>query len=222
MTKKNKADKEKRAALRQKRREKRRNDDDLYDYGKIMSDFAKADRELEELKDESAAKRWKSFKITVVAFFAICFAGLAWARIDACLYTKVGATITDSYVVKGQIPIFGSRYSVGGSMPYYEEWAKVEYTFNNVEYISRVRLTKDVSSSRVTILCKRSNPKVCRMTRLKYPLLDLFIIGAAGFFLIVGLGAWYIPDEKRLLLVLYHVFFLALLVLYLWHRYLNI
>ena len=176
MPKKNKADKEKRAALREKRRRR-----------DLRYCFKVAGPEIEEMKKESAARRQKSYIITMVVFLALCFAGLVWARIDASLYTKVGATITNSYSVKRQIPIFASRTSHGGLMPYYEEWAKVEYTYNDIEYKSRVRLTKDVQGTHIMVYCKKNHPHECRMTRLKYPMLDTGIMIIFGVVLVIGL-----------------------------------
>lgn len=185
--------KKRRAAEREKmrwkmcveRREEIRKEREYYQY--IQESFEEADHEFEEMKKESAERHVKSFKTTILATLALCFALFVWARVDASLYTKVGATITGYHNVQRQQPIFDTYTTQGGVFPYYETWVTVEYAYNDIEYKSQVKLDKNVQNQHIMVYCKKKHPQDCRLTKLKYPKLDTGIMIIFGVVLIIGL-----------------------------------
>lgn len=156
-------------------------------YQYIQESFEEADHEFEEMKKESAERHVKSFKTTIITTLALCLALFVWARVDASLYTKVGATITGYRNVQRQQPIFDTYTTQGGVFPYYETWVTVEYAYNDIEYKSQVKLDKNVQSQHIMVYCKKNHPQDCRLTKLKYPKLDTGIMIIFGIVLIIGL-----------------------------------
>ena len=139
------------------------------------SDFAKAGKELEEMKKESAHKRSKSVFIGAVATFLISLIGLLCDVTDASHYVAFPATITDVSLIKHPYSIFGGRFSNG--LYHVDEYrAMVQYYIDSVEYQSSIKITSTLYGTHTTIYCNKNNPQQCRSTQYWWPILHKFLI----------------------------------------------
>ena len=166
MKRKNETERKKRETIRRKRREKRK-------YGFVLDE---PEFESEEEIKKKRRLRFRRFFIVVGAVMAVSLGYFSWARVDSSRYVEVGATVVRVFNKQYSIPIFASRTTPGGSMPYYAQWVKVQYVFEDAEYQREIRYSERVGSH-VMVFCNKINPGNCRATKIYDPFLYKFSIG---------------------------------------------
>ncbi len=182
MAKKNKEEKSRTAVVRKKRREKRKSkiygelDDEFFD----NSDDGET---LDEAKDKAAKKSRRWAIIAFSSLLATCVIIFAWQRIESRNYVEVNARITDRYSDALSAPIVASKFRpTGGRASFVSNFAIVEYYFNGTLYEGRVKLSGDTQKTNIKIYCDQNEPWKCRGEKLKYPILDIFVICAFFIF----------------------------------------
>jgi hypothetical protein len=179
MAKKNKEEKQHTAAVRKKRREKRQ----LKWYGELDDEFFynsnDGDDDLDKAKAEAAEKERKWAKIAFASLLAICAIIFAWQRIESRNYVEIDARITDWYSDALSAPIVARKFGpTGGRASFVCNFAVVEYYFNGTLYEGRVKLNGDTQRTNIKIYCDQNEPWKCRGEKLKYPILEIFVICA--------------------------------------------
>ena len=177
MTKKNKEEKSRTAAIRKKRREKRQ----LKWYGELDDEFFDNsnddDDDLEEAKAQAAENDMRWTRIAFISLLAICAIIFAWQRIESRNYVEVNARITDWYSGALSAPLVANKFGpTGGKLSYASQFAIVEYYFDGTLYEGKVKLSNDTHSKNIKIYCDQYEPWKCRGEKLKYPNLDIFVI----------------------------------------------
>jgi hypothetical protein len=177
MTKKNKEEKSRTAVVRKKRREKRKSKL----YGELDDEFFynsdDGDDDLDKAKAEAAEKERRWAKIAFASVLAICAIIFAWQRIESRNYVEIDARITDWYSGTLSAPLVANKFGpTGGKLSYASQFAIVEYYFDGTLYEGKVKLSNDTHSKNIKIYCDQYEPWKCRGEKLKYPILDIFVI----------------------------------------------
>ena len=172
MTKKNKEEKSRTAAIRKKRREKRQ----LKWYGELDDEFfdnSNDDDDLEEAKAKAAENDMRWTRIAFISLLAICAIIFAWQRIESRNYVETNARITDWYSGTLSAPLVANKFGpTGGKLSYASQIAIVEYYFDGTLYEGKVKLSNDTHSKNIKIYCDQYEPWKCRGEKLKYPILN--------------------------------------------------